>query len=216
MLVFFFLPILACFIGLLPGGAEFMDEFFWTALGEIAIFQGAADALNQYFTYQGANSQHVFLTIWYIMSKTFAQTLFLGFCVSIAKKLFSKAFIGKGVFSSLIGVAVGLVLLKAMDSAGGMQALLYAVGPIVVMLIGIRIMLDGNVGANSGVAKEFLWDALWGALFSACVVGAVTALMEAPLAVQNGASVKSAILLYLLMVVLMLAMTAIWYITDLD
>lgn len=215
LLLFLVLPFLALLIGFMPQGAQMMDDFFWSALGEIPIFQGAADVLNKFFSYDSFSVSNAISGLLYTISETFLQTFFLGVCIAFSKYLLKPFFMGAPILSTLIGLAAGLFLWYMADTSE-FAALIDAVGTVAIMGVALFIMLRGSTQAGVAIAGKFLLDTFCGALYAACAVGALVALLEAPLAIHRGMSLQVALTWYLVMISFMLALVAIWYFTDTD
>lgn len=218
-LLFIILPTIACFVGFIPGGPEFLNDLFWSTLGMFDILEGAADVLKSFTSPD--HTSNIIKSVWAILSESFLQSIILGVCVMTINDIFSavrspygreKIFpylFGLPVLSSFAGFAIGLLLIRAIGLVdhASQQAFLYAVASIGVLLLGIGIMLGLKSRSelySKGRVAGLLGKMFMGALFSAALSGAIAALMQAPIAVANGASFWAALGWYIVMCIAMI------------
>lgn len=217
VVIAFVLPLIFSTVGAFPGGAKFLVDLFWESLGEIEIFNGAATALSKFMENSKAEVQETLLSLLGILAKALMQACILGACVSVVTT--KMEVIGAPVLNSVIGFAIGLVLVFLLETTNqsNWQWLFYVMATIGVLLVGMGVSL-GLVGKGTGGSiwrhtAPFLGKTLLGALYSTAVTGAITALMVAPSLVHAGKSALAAIGWYLLMAAFMLILVFIFYIS---
>ena len=223
------LPFASVIIAAIPGGPMFLNDMFWETLGTFEIFEGAANALNASIGQHDAiSSEAVLNALLSIMLSAAFQAFIIGVCVTTINELTSKVIrpygkskivsFAKGgpIITSFLGVVLGLVLCRLMSAAsatGQLGTILSGVLSISLMVLGISIML-GKRKTSSAYTTARVWSLVLkvviGAVFAACVAGAVTALMQAPLAIVNGGNLLLAIGWYLVMIVFMLLMVLLY------
>ncbi|MBR3906308.1 MAG: hypothetical protein IKJ51_11445 [Clostridia bacterium] len=238
-LLFIFLPMMMYFISFIPGGADFIHNLFWETLGIFEIFEGAASAMSSFLISEEIQFDNMVRQFFKSISESFLQAWIIGICVTICVEICTKqeiskrwekgtnvkyavlsnGFIGSPVLLSAIGVFVGVLILTLIKKADSetKQAVLYGAIAIGLMLTGIGIMLGKRKKYSeytTGRIVGNLLKTLGGAAYAFCVAGAVAALMNAPLMIQNGASIWHAVLWYFVMVVFMFLMILIYRVFD--
>ena len=225
LLLFIILPVISCIVGFIPGGPEFLSDLFWSTLGVFDIFEGAADVMKSFAAPD--RTSNIVKSVWTIISESFLQSIILGACVMTINDVFSavrapfgnyKIFpllFGLPVLTSAAGFAIGLLLISAIGIVdhASVQALLYALVSIGVLLLGIGIMLGLNRRSalySKGRVVGLLGKMFMGALFSAALSGAIAALMQAPIAIANGARFWAALGWYIAMCIAMIVICVLF------
>lgn len=223
------LPFISVIFAIIPGGPTFLSDLFWETLGTFDIFEGAANALNATVGQQEAISTDAIMsTLLSIVLKAAFQAFILGLCVTVINEMTSKvirpygksrivSFLNGGpILTSFLGVVVGLLLCRLMFTASEVSqlgAVLSGVLTIALIVLGISIML-GMRSVSSLYSTARIWSLMLkvviGAVFAACVTGAVTALLQVPLVIENGGNLLLAIAWYLIMIVFMLLMVLLY------
>lgn len=186
----------------IPGGADFLNDFFWNLLGEIEIFSMASNILQTAIGYKLAPSGQLGITVFAMMIEAMMDGLVMGCCVFVMRAFFAKVnrqfmvgYPGGAWIPTGLGVALGALILTVGGKLSSVaDAIFSGVLTIALMIWGILLMLNKRPvrkyyqKRRENNVVRMLIGILGNAATAVCAVLLSTCVLEGPMWVMNGAS----------------------------
>jgi len=197
----FVLILLGAVCTLIPGGAKFINDLFLSALGEVPIFELAANMVQVFLENKNLDVDSYLSGFLAVLVNGVADALVMSMCIFGVKcsRVFFKNngnvwFLVSEWRLTLVGVLIGVVLIKMKSVLAPLgQSLLFLIVTVSLLLYGMRLMFGGPPGRTyrnrrAGFLIPMLADIIGDMFTAMSAVFLVSCIMTGPYCVTRGGS----------------------------